>query len=67
MSKRARTIVYNPKKVNSSDLSTYEDLAQPKWKNRLCLRTSSKVYSQSLVAMMIAKNGAEKTSEIING
>ena len=57
LSIRARTIVYNPKRVNPSELSTYEDLAGPKWKGRLCLRTSKKVYNQSLVAMMIARLG----------
>ena len=53
LSVRARTLVYNTGKVKPSDLSTYEDLANPKWKGRLCLRTSKKVYNQSLVAMMI--------------
>ena len=53
LSVRARTIVYNTQKVKPADLSTYEDLANPKWKGRLCLRTSKKVYNQSLVAMMI--------------
>ena len=39
LSIRARTLIYNTKKVNPSELSTYEDLADPKWRNRLCLRT----------------------------
>lgn len=54
LSIRARTIAYNTKKVKSSELSTYEDLGNAKWKGRLCLRTSKKVYNQSLVATMIA-------------
>ncbi|MFY9269718.1 MAG: Fe(3+) ABC transporter substrate-binding protein [Candidatus Manganitrophaceae bacterium] len=65
LSVRARTIVYNTKKVKPSDLSTYEDLGNPKWKKRLCLRTSKKVYNQSLVAMMIEEHGEQKTEEII--
>jgi iron(III) transport system substrate-binding protein len=65
LSVRARTIVYNPKKVNPSELSTYEDLGAMKWKKRLCLRTSKKVYNQSLVAMMIAELGTAKTEGII--
>ncbi|MSQ04815.1 MAG: extracellular solute-binding protein [Nitrosomonadaceae bacterium] len=64
---RARTIVYNTQKVKSSDLSTYEDLADPKWRGRLCLRTSKKIYNQSLVAMMIAEHGEVKTEQIIKG
>lgn len=67
LSIRARTIVYNTDKVQPSDLSTYEDLADPKWENRLCLRTSKKVYNQSMVAMMIAEHGEEKTERIVKG
>jgi iron(III) transport system substrate-binding protein len=67
LSIRARTIVYNTKKVKPSDLSTYEALADPKWKNRLCVRTSKKVYNQSLVAMMIAEHGEPKTEQIVKG
>ena len=67
LSVRARTIIYNTQKVKPSDLSTYEALAEPQWKGRLCLRTSKKVYNQSLVAMMIAEHGAVRTEEIIKG
>lgn len=67
LSIRARTIVYNTQKVKPSDLSSYEDLADPKWKGRLCLRTSKKVYNQSLVAMMIAEHGEPQTEKIVRG
>ncbi|SEN81495.1 iron(III) transport system substrate-binding protein [Nitrosospira multiformis] len=67
LSIRARTLVYNTNKVKPSDLSTYEALADPKWKNRLCVRTSKKVYNQSLVAMMIAEHGEPKTEQIVKG
>ncbi len=67
LSVRARTLVYNPKKVKVSDLSTYEDLADVKWRNRLCLRSSKKVYNQSLVAMMIAEHGEAETERIVKG
>lgn len=67
LSVRARTIIYNTQKVKPSDLSTYEALAEPKWKGRLCLRTSKKVYNQSLVAMMIAEHGEAKTEQIVKG
>lgn len=39
LSVRARTIIHNPAKAPADTLSTYEDLADPKWKGRLCLRT----------------------------
>ncbi len=64
---RARTIVYNTDKVKPAELATYEALADPKWKGRLCLRTSKKVYNQSLVAMMIARLGEEQTEKIVRG
>jgi iron(III) transport system substrate-binding protein len=67
LSVRARTIIYNTQRVKPGDLSTYEALADPKWKGRLCLRTSKKVYNQSLVAMMIAELGEAKTEQIIKG
>ena len=67
LSVRARAIVYNTSNVNEADLSTYEDLATPKWNKRLCLRTSKKVYNQSLVAMMIAEHGEAKTEKIVGG
>jgi len=67
LSVRARTIVYNPQRVKAEELSTYEALAEPKWKGRLCLRTSKKVYNQSLVAMMIAEHGEAKTEQIVRG
>ncbi len=67
LSVRARTIVYAKNKVKPADLSTYEDLAAPKWKGKLCLRSSKKVYNQSLVAMMISELGEQKTEAIVRG
>ncbi len=67
LSIRARTIIYNTNKVKPAELSTYEDLASPKWNNRLCLRTSKKVYNQSLVAMMIAEHGEAEAEKIVKG
>ena len=67
LSVRARTIVYSTDRVKESDLSTYENLADPRWKERLCLRTSKKVYNQSLVAMMIAEKGQEATEATVKG
>jgi len=46
---------------------SYEDLADPKWKGRLCLRTSKKVYNQSLVAMMLARLGEAETARVVGG
>jgi iron(III) transport system substrate-binding protein len=65
LSVRARTIVYNTKKVKPADLSSYEALGDAKWQGRLCLRSSKKVYNQSMVAMMIAHNGEAKTEAVV--
>jgi iron(III) transport system substrate-binding protein len=67
LSLRARTIVYSPERVEEGELSTYEALADENWEGRLCLRTSKKVYNQSLTATLIETHGAEKTEEIISG
>lgn len=67
LSVRARTIFYNTQKVKPEELSSYEDLADAKWKGRLCLRTSKKVYNQSLTAMMIEEHGEPRTEQIIKG
>jgi len=67
LSVRARTVVYNRNKVRPGELTTYEDLASPKWKDRLCLRTSKKVYNQSLVGMMMYEHGEDKTEQIVRG
>lgn len=67
LSLRARTIVYSPERVEEGELTTYEALADKNWEGRLCLRTSKKVYNQSLTATMIETHGAEKTEEIIKG
>lgn len=67
LSIRARTIFYNTQKVKPSQLSSYADLADPKWKGKLCLRTSKKVYNQSLVGMMLAEMGPAKTEQVVKG
>jgi len=64
---RARTIAYNTRKVQPSELGTYEALGDPKWKGRLCLRTSSYVYNQSLLATMIKRHGEARTEQLVRG
>ncbi|MDX3775067.1 Fe(3+) ABC transporter substrate-binding protein [Chromatiaceae bacterium AAb-1] len=55
---RARPILYVPGKVDPAELSTYEDLASPKWKGRICIRSSNNIYNQSMTASLIAHDGA---------
>jgi len=67
LTKRARVIMYNKKTVKESELSTIEDLATPKWKGRLLIRSSSNSYNQSLVASLIVAHGQDEAANICNG
>jgi len=62
LSLRSRVIVYNRDSVSPSALSTYEALAEPRWRGALCVRSSSNIYNQSLVSALIAHLG-EKQAE----
>ncbi|WP_019506240.1 Fe(3+) ABC transporter substrate-binding protein [Pleurocapsa sp. PCC 7319] len=66
-SKRARVIIYNKDQVDPTQISTYEDLADPKWKGKLIVRSSGNIYNQSLVAGMIEEKGEQGTAEWIKG
>lgn len=66
LSLRARTIVYSTERVNSEELSSYQNLADPFWKKRLCLRTSKKVYNQSLIATKIAQQGEDFVEKMVS-
>jgi len=67
LSLRARPIFYVKGKVTPEQLSSYEDLADPKWKGRICIRSSGNIYNQSLVASMIAHSGEEKVEQWATG
>ncbi|MEL6982123.1 MAG: extracellular solute-binding protein, partial [Actinomycetota bacterium] len=68
LSLRARTIVYHPDRVSADELpTTYEELAQPEWANRVCLRNSSNTYTQSLVASLIANLGYDEALTVVEG
>ncbi len=67
MSMRARAVMRHVSKVSANEISRYEDLADPKWKGRLCLRTAKNVYNQSLVAMMIAELGEARAEAVVKG
>jgi iron(III) transport system substrate-binding protein len=64
---RARTIMYSTQKVKPAELSTYEALGDPKWKGRLCMRPSSYIYTQSMIATLIKRHGEAKAEEIVKG
>jgi len=62
LSKRARIVAIAKDRVKASEISRIEDLADPKWKGRICSRPGSHVYNRALLASMIAANG-EKAAE----
>ena len=60
---RSRVLVYSNERVEKSELSTYEDLANPKWKDRLLVRSSSNSYNQALMSSLVANLGEDATQE----
>jgi iron(III) transport system substrate-binding protein len=67
LSQRARVIFYARERVDPAELSTYEDLADARWKGRICIRSSGNIYNQSLVASMIETRGGDKTESWAKG
>ncbi|MDX1676775.1 Fe(3+) ABC transporter substrate-binding protein [Arsukibacterium sp.] len=64
---RARPIMYVPGKVNPAELSTYADLTSPKWRGRICIRSSDNIYNQSMIAGIIAHAGADAAEQWAKG
>jgi iron(III) transport system substrate-binding protein len=62
LSVRARFIVYAKDRVTPEQLGSYEALGDEQWKRRVCIRSSSNIYNQSMVAGMIASEGEEATA-----
>ncbi len=67
LTKRARVIVYSLERVEEGAISTYEELADPKWKGKVLIRSSSNIYNQSLVGSILAAAGEEATEEWCRG
>lgn len=67
LTKRARVAVYRIGSDVENQLKTYEDLADPKFKGQIMVRSSNNIYNQSLMAAMIAHHGEEKALEWAKG
>tara|TARA_B100000676_G_scaffold219643_1_gene216597 strand:+ start:357 stop:1388 length:1032 start_codon:yes stop_codon:yes gene_type:complete len=69
IAKRSRVIFYNSERVTDLEIKniTYEDLADPRWKGRLVVRSSGNIYNQSLVASLISNIGIERTEKWAKG
>lgn len=62
-STRARVIVYNKSAVSADQVQTYEDLADPKLKGKVCVRSGSHPYNLSLGSAILSHDGEAKTEE----
>lgn len=62
-STRARLVVYNKAKVNPQDVDTYEKLAEPINKGKVCTRSGAHPYMLSLIGAMIERRGHAATEE----
>jgi iron(III) transport system substrate-binding protein len=60
---RARVIAYDKARVKPADVPTYESLADPKWKGKICTRSSAHVYNLSLMGAMVDHLGEAKAEE----
>ena len=66
ISMRAR-VVYVSKERVKQDAITYEELADPKWKGKICIRSGQHMYNNALFAAYHAKHGDAKTEEWLKG
>jgi iron(III) transport system substrate-binding protein len=67
LSLRARPLMVAIDRVDTETLNKMEDLTNPEWKGRVCIRSSSNIYNQSMVAALIAQLGESATQEWVNG
>jgi len=67
LSKRVRVIYYNKDRVNFNDVKSYDDLANPKFRGRVVMRSGTNIYNQSFVASLIARRGVQKAEEWASG
>ncbi|MEB3228126.1 MAG: Fe(3+) ABC transporter substrate-binding protein [Synechocystis sp.] len=66
-SKRLRVIMYNKNQVSKSQLTGYGDLAAPKWKGKVVIRSSENVYNQSFVAWLMVTQGTAAAEQWCRG
>lgn len=67
LSKRVRVIYYNKARVNFNDVKSYDDLADPKFRGRVVMRSGTNIYNQSFTASLIARQGVQKAEQWARG
>lgn len=66
-SQRVRAIFIDPTEVDAGEITSYEDLADPKFEGQVCIRSSNNIYNQSLLASLIAHHGEEEAEAWAKG
>jgi iron(III) transport system substrate-binding protein len=64
---RGRMIFTSRERVDEGEITTYEELADPKWEDRICTRSGKHPYNIALFSSMIAHHGEEKAEEWLTG
>jgi len=64
---RARIVYASKDRVEDGEVTTYEDLADPKWEGRICTRSGTHAYNVALVAAYLHHHGEEATKEWLEG
>ena len=67
LSKRARVIVVNKNKISEGEITRIEDLADPKWKGKICSRPGSHVYNRGIMSSVLAALGQEEAENWAKG
>jgi iron(III) transport system substrate-binding protein len=67
LTRRARILAYGKDRVRPDELTTYEDLADPRWEGRVLVRSSENIYNISLLASIIAADGAQAAEDWARG
>ena len=67
LSKWTRTVFYAKDRVDTQTLKSLQDLTDPRWKGRICVRPSNKIYVQTMLAALIAREGEQATRSFVKG
>ncbi|WP_028469328.1 Fe(3+) ABC transporter substrate-binding protein [Neptunomonas japonica] len=66
LTSRARLVYASKERVKEGEITSYEEMADPKWKGRICTRSGKHTYNLSLIGSMIAHHGEAKAENWLN-
>ncbi len=67
LTSRARVVYASKERVNEGEIKSYEDLIDPKWRNKICIRSGYHPYNIALIASLIANKGSEFAENWLTG